>query len=253
MWGGFVAVPQMPWSDKGEFYFFGANENDGSGIQTRDRDVYTAGLRLYRQPRKGAFDYEWESMFQFGSVRATASPSDTVDLDHLAWFYHVAAGYSFMAPWSPRVYLEYDYASGDDDPNDDTNERFERFFGPNVLEFGPTSIHTAFVRANISSPGARIQVRPSRDVFAYLSYRAYWLASDKDGWRGASGLSDVSGNSDSFLGHLFFLRIKWKLHPNLKMEGGATYRIDGEFQDEAPGSPGGGNTIYSYFQASVMF
>lgn len=149
--------------------------------------------------------------------------------------------------------LEYDFASGDNDPGDDTSERFERLFGPNVADFGPTSIITAFVRSNIHSPGARIQVEPTRNLKAYLSYRAYWLASRRDGWQGASGLRDPSGTSGSFLGHQFFLRTQWKLHANLSMEVGTAWRIDGTFQSRAPGSPGQGNTLYSYIQSTFRF
>tara|TARA_B100000686_G_C16708299_1_gene927604 strand:+ start:262 stop:864 length:603 start_codon:yes stop_codon:yes gene_type:complete len=199
------------------------------------------------------FDYEWESMIQLGSVRATTSSSDTVDLDLLAYFYHVEAGYSFKVLWSPRIYLEYDFASGDDDPNDERNERFERFFGPNGPEFEPVSIHAAFVRANISSPGVRVQIQPSPDIFNSISYRAYWLASEKDGWQGASGLRDPSGSSGSFLGQLLILKNKWKLFPNFRIEGGVTYRIDGGFQNKVTGSPRVGNTIYSYIQTSFLF
>lgn len=252
-WGIFIAAPHLSENHKGEFYLFGFNEEDGADFRTRNRQVYTPGFRLYRPAKKAQFDYELESMLQLGNLRATDAETDTKDLDHFAFFHHLELGYTFDAPWSPRFYLEYDYASGDDDPNDNTNERFERLFGPNVSEFGPTSIHSAFVRANISSPGARLQVRPASDVYAYLSYRSYWLASDADGWRGASGLRDTSGNSGKFLGHLLFLRGKWKAHNNVKFEAGLACRIDGEFQENVSNSPRQGNSIYSYYSMTLLF
>ncbi len=253
LWGAFFATPRLPRDHKGEFYFYGFHEDDAASQQTRNRKLYTPGFRLYRPAKTGRFDYELETMIQFGTVRATASPSDTTDLDHFARYHHVEAGYSFAAPWSPRLFFEYDYTSGDDDPNDGNNERFENLFAPNVADFGPTSIHTAFVRSNISSPGARLQIRPNRKISAYLSYRAYWLASDTDGWQGASGLRDAAGNSGSFLGHQLFLRGKWKVHSNVKLETGLAYRIDGEFQKNAPLSPRQGATVYSYLSTSLYF
>ena len=243
----------MPGSNKGELYFFGLHEDDGSNVKTRNREVYTPGFRLYRPSKKGQLDYELESMFQFGTVRASTADSDTTDLDHFASFHHVEVGYTFQANWEPRLYFEYDYASGDDDPNDANNQRFERLFGPNVAEYGPTSIHTAFVRANISSPGIRLQVKPSSNLSAYLSYRTFWLASNKDGWRGASGLRDTTGNSGSFLGHQLFLRAKWTVHSNFKFEGGFAYRMDGEFQKNVANSPNIGNTIYTYTSLTLTF
>ncbi len=252
-WGIFFATPHLPGNNKGEFYIFGFNEEDGADFNTRNRQIYTPGFRVYRPAKMAQFDYELESMFQLGSLRATDAVSDTKDLDHFAFFHHIEMGYTFKMPWSPRFFLEYDYASGDDDPNDNSNERFERLFGPNVPEFGPTSIHSAFVRANISSPGARLQVRPNPDLFAYLSYRSYWLASDADGWQGASGLRDTGGNSGSFLGHLLFLRAKWKAHNNVKFEGGLAYRIDGEFQKNVSNSPRQGNSVYTYYSMTLSF
>ncbi len=253
LWGIFFTTSRLPNDHKGEFYFFGFNEDDAERLQTRNRKLYTPGFRLYRPAKTNQFDYELETMIQFGSVRAIASPSDTTDLDHFAFYHHVEAGYSFDAPWSPRLFFEYDYASGDDDPSDGNSERFENLFAPNVADFGPTSIHTAFVRSNISSPGARLLVKPNKKISAYLSYRAYWLASDTDGWQGASGLRDATGNSGSFLGHQLFLRGKWKVHSNVKLEAGLAYRIDGEFQKQAPASPRQGNTVYSYLSTSLFF
>ena len=252
-WGVFYAPGRLFWGNQGEVYVFGLHERDGEDFPTRNRQIYTPGFRFYHPARPGAFDFELESMFQFGTSRATSAPGDARDLDHQAHFHHFEVGYTHAAPWSPRFYLEYDYASGDDDPNDGTNDRFDLLFGPNVPEFGPTSINSAFVRGNLSSPGARLQVRPHPTLFAYLSYRAFWLASGSDGWAGASELRDITGRSGKFLGHLLFLRAKWKAHPNLRLESGLAYRIDGNFQKTVPNSPREGNTLYTYIQTTLEF
>jgi hypothetical protein len=253
LWGIFYSNLQLPLGNKGEIYIFGLHEDDGPNFATRNRDLYTPGFRLYRSPQKGKFDFELESVFQFGTSRATTSASDTKDLDHIAFFDHVESGYTFDAKWSPRFYLEYDYASGDGSPNDETNGGFDRLFGPNVADFGPTSIYTAFTRSNLSSPGMRLKVQPGKNLKTYLSYRAFWLASANDTWSGSSRLRDATGNSGTFLGHQLLLRLKWQAHPNIKIEGGIAYRIDGDFQDTAPNSPMEGNTAYSYVQATLSF
>ncbi len=253
LWGIFYSSPQLPGGNKGEFYIFGLHEKDGTNFATRNRDLFTPGFRFYRPAQKGRFDFELESVFQFGTSRAGTSASDTTDLDHLAFFDHVEIGYSFDANWSPRLYFEYDYASGDGNPNDGKNEGFDRMFGPNVADFGPTSIYTAFVRSNLSSPGMRLQVRPNKKLISYLSYRAFWLASATGTWSGASRLRDSTGNSGTFLGHQLFLRAKWKAHSNIKLESGIAYRMDGNFQNTAPKSPREGNTLYTYAQATLMF
>jgi len=253
LWGIFYSNIPLPCNNKAEIYIFGLHEDDSPNFSTRNRELYTPGFRIYRSPQKGKFDYELESVFQFGTSRASASASDTKDLDHIAFFDHIESGYTFDTKWSPRFYLEYDFASGDGSPNDETNGRFDSLFGPNVADFGPTSIYTAFTRSNLSSPGIRLQVQPDENLKTYLSYRAFWLASATDTWSGSSGLRDATGNSGTFLGQQLFLRMKWKTHPNVKIESGIAYRIDGDFQGTAPNSPNEGNTTYSYAQATLSF
>ncbi len=252
-WGIFHANPYLPWGTKGEFYIFGLHEDDAPDFLTRNRQLYTPGFRLYRPPQKSRIDYEWESILQFGTSRATTVATDTRDLDHFAHFHHAEVGYSFSAPWSPRLVLAYDYASGDADPNDGSQGRFDPLFGATVFDYGPTSIHRPFIRSNITGPGVIFSIHPHRLVSTYIHYRAFWLASKRDIWAGNSGLQDPSGSSGSFLGQQWFVRAKWQVLANMRLEGGVAYRIDGDFQKTAPNSPRGGNTIYSYIQTTFSF
>ena len=252
-WGIFYANPHLPWGAKGEFYFFGLHEDDAPGFLTRNRQLYTPGFRFYRPAKKGEFDFELESMLQFGTSRATFLPGDTQDLDHLAHFHHVEMGYSFSAAWSPQLVLAYDYASGDADPNDGTHGRFDPLFGATIFDFSPTGIYRPFIRSNITGPGIKFQIQPHKQFSAYLHYRAFWLASDTDIWAGNSVLRDPTGSSGSFLGQQWFVRAKWQVLANMRLEGGVAYRIDGDFQKTAPNSPREGNTVYSYIQTTFMF
>jgi hypothetical protein len=250
-WGIFISTSKLFSGDKGELYVFGLHEQDAPGLATRNRQLITPGFRWYQPQQKGQYDYEWESVLQFGQSRATTATTDTRNLDHFSHFHHVEIGYSFLAPWSPRLVLAFDYASGDDNPADGRNGRFDPLFGATVFDFGPTSIHRAFIRSNITGPGVKFIVRPHSKVTAYLHYRAFWLASDTDVWAGNSGLQGSSGNSDSFLGHQIYLRGIWQAFANAKLEFGFVYRISGDFQETAPNSPRPSDSLYSY--ASITF
>lgn len=252
-WGLFFSTPHLPWTGEGEVYLFGLHESDGPNFTTRNRKLYTPGFRFYRPAQPDHFDYEWESVLQFGTSRATAASTDTRDLDHFAYFHHAELGYTFEVPWTPRLILAYDYASGDNNPNDGSNGRFDTLFGATVFDFGPTGIHRPFIRSNIHGPGVKVILRPMRQIGASLHYRALWLASNTDIWAGNSGLRDGSGNSGSFLGHQWFLQNQWQVLPNIQMEGGAAYRIDGDFQKSAPNAPHQGNTVYTYVSATLSF
>jgi hypothetical protein len=252
-WGVFFATPNLPWGNQGELYLFGLHENDSSDFLTRNRRLYTPGFRVYLPPQKNRIDYEWESILQFGKSRATPAVADTRDLDHIAHFHHVEVGYSFSAPWHPRLILAYDYASGDNNPNDGTNGRFDPLFGATVFDFSPTGIHRPFIRSNITGPGVIFSVHPHKLVSTYIHYRAFWLASDTDVWAGNSGLRDPTGQSGSFLGQQVFIRSQWQVLPNVQLEGGIAYRINGDFQKTVPNSPREGNTLYSYIQTTFKF
>jgi hypothetical protein len=252
-WGVFIATPNLPRGSRGEFYLFGLHEDDGPDFLTRNRQLYTPGFRLYRPAEKSRIDYEWESIIQFGTSRASTAIADTQDLDHFTHFHHVEVGYTFPAAWSPRLILAYDYASGDADPNDGTQGRFDPLFGATVFDFSPTGIHRPFVRSNITGPGVIFSIHPHKQVSAFLHYRAFWLASKRDIWAGNSGLQDPTGQSGSFLGQQLFIRSQWQALPNVRLEGGVAYRIDGDFQKTAPNSPREGNTLYSYIQTTLMF
>lgn len=251
-WGLFASSPSLPWGNTGEIYLFGLNEEDAPNLPTLNRNLYTPGIRVYRPKEKGRFDYEWASILQVGTSRATTAVTDTRDLDHFAHFHHAEAGYTFQASWSPRFLLEYDYASGDADPRDGKNGVFDALFGK-ATEYSPSSIYSAFVRANISGPGARFEIRPDKKIKASLSYRAYWLAESKGAWAGASGLQDITGRSSPFLGHQTTVQAKWQVLPNLLLDGGVTHLLEGDFQKTVPNAPRQGNTTYSYIAMTVSF
>ncbi len=252
-WGVFIATPNLLSGDQAEFYLYGLHEDDRPDFLTRNRQLYTPGFRLYRSPQKSRIDYEWESIIQFGTSRASTATTDTRDLDHFAHFHHAEMGYSFSTRWSPRLILAFDYASGDADPNDGTHGRFDPLFGATVFDFSPTGIHRPFIRSNVTGPGLIFSIHPHKRVSTYIHYRVFWLASKKDIWAGNSGLQDPTGGSGSFLGQQWFVRAKWQVLANMQLEGGVAYRIDGDFQKTVANSPREGNTLYSYIQTTFKF
>jgi hypothetical protein len=148
--------------------------------------------------------------------------------------------------------LHYDYASGDRDPNDGSNERFDTLFGARRFEYGPTSLYGAFMRANLNTPALRLELVPAARWDAFVDYRAVWLASDRDEWAG-TGVRDPSGDSGSFVGQQVELRVRWRPLPrNLLLEAGYAHLFAGEFIDEAPNS-NGGETNYVYSQVLLEF
>jgi hypothetical protein len=241
----------LPGEHRGELFVFGLYEDDTDRRPTRNRQLVTPGFRFWKPPTRGALDYMIESALQFGESRA--NPLSTRDLDHFAHFHHVEVGWSFDAPASPRLLAQFDYASGDDDPTDGKNGRFNTLFGARRFDFGPTGIYGPFARSNLITPGLRLRLKPTQGVSSFLSLRAFWLASDRDAWV-AAGLRDPTGQSGSYLGTQIELRVRWDvLTGNLRLESGLAHLFTGGFRDDAPLSNGQGDATYVYAQATVRF
>jgi hypothetical protein len=144
----------------------------------------------------------------------------------------------------------YDYASGDRDPTDDANDRFDTLYGARRFELGPTDIYGAFNRATIKSPGVRLEVRPHAHVSGFAAYRPAWLASARDLWT-TTLIWDPAGESGTFLGHQVEGRVRWEIAPeNVRLEAGLAYLWLGGFPKSAPnGVRDVENPVYAYVEA----
>ena len=253
-WGTVVSV--RPWwrSVQVELQLFGLHERDSDEYQTGNRNFVTPALRLVRARRPGRFDFEIETAVQAGTSRSTALPDDTTRLRHFAYFAHGSIGVSIAGGWQPRLVLQYDYASGDKDPSDDANGRFDTLFGARRFEFGPTGFYGAFARSNINSPGSRVEFRPHTRVDGFLAYRPVWLAQARDGWT-TTQLRDRNGISGTFLGHQLEGEGRWQLvNRRVTVETGFALLRLGGFPRNAPGgSPDRNDPAYVYTQMILRF
>jgi hypothetical protein len=252
-WGVVGALPKWIGSAYLEGYGFGLHEDDSPGRETRNRELYTIGFRFGVEPVGGRFDFELESAAQFGTSRQTSSSTDTTDLDHAAFFQHAELGYTWDVASEFRAALQFDYASGDADPFDNQNNRFDTLFGARRFEFGPTGIYGPFARSNVVTPGYRITCTPTSGWDVMFAHRLYWLASSTDAWTTAR-LQDVTGASGRYLGHQPEIRIRWAAVPDtITVDAGTAYHFKGRFVNQAPGSTGQGNASYVYVQSTISF
>lgn len=249
-WGAFLNKPHLAGRANLDLYFFGLNERDSSSIATRNRQLYTPGLRVYSDPAPGKTDYEFEGAYQFGTIRASTAASAPVQ-DVSAYFIHAEVGHQFAAPWRPRVSIEYDRASGDH--RGGAYNRFDSLYGPRRSDWGPTSIYGPLGRSNISSPGIRLEVTPDKRWDGFVMYRAAWLESATDSFA-STGLKDATGNSGTFAGNQIEGRVRyWVIPKLLRLDTGGAWLINGRFLKDAPNSNGYGNPVYGYFDLTATF
>ena len=237
----------------GEIFVYGLEESDSETFQTPDRSYVEPGFRLYRKPTVGQWDIDIDTAYRFGTRYQTSSPSDTQSLDVEAAMAFLAAGYTFDTDWSPRVALEYYYASGDEDPNDQSYDQYERLFGSRRSDLNNTSIHGPLTPANLSAPGFRVEVKPSDRIDARFYYHAAFLASETDQWVIAKR-QDPTGQSGDFIGHTLDGRMRyWVIEDQLRLELGASAFIGGEFAKTAPGRPDSDTSLFTYAQLTFSF
>lgn len=248
-WGVVYERGNLPLGNAGELYLLTVNEGDDDDLQTRNREIYSLGGRIYRQPELNSFDHELEVMFQEGHSRRTESVADTRTLDHSARFLHAEIGYTFNALWRPRLQVHYDYVSGDDDPMDNENNALDSLFGVPRPDFGPTGIYRVLVRNNLSSPAVRLQLKPSSVLGFDVELRDARLASTADA-NPSTGLTSPAPGGDHHLGTQLETRLRWEAVPaRLRIEFGTAY-FDAGPALEAMGI---GDKIYAYLQSNYRF
>ena len=249
-WGGFLTKPGLVGRANLDLYFFGLSERDAPKYLTKNRELYTPGLRLYSDPKPGKTDFEFEGAYQFGSTR-TSTVATAPEKQVSAYFIHAEVGHQFAGAWVPRVSLEYDRASGDKGGKDYT--RFDSLYGPRRPDYGPTGIYGPFGRNNISSPGIRLEVTPDKRWDGFVMYRAAWLDSATDSFAN-TGVKDASGRSGTFAGQQIEGRVRYWIVPKLlRLDTGAALLINGRFLRQAPNANAYGNPIYGYADITATF
>lgn len=216
-----------------EPFYLALNQSAYTGVV--ERLVHSPGLRVYGVIPGSGWDFDGSLIYQTGKSGAR-------DLE--AWAGNVEIGHTFAHPWKPRLSAFYGYASGDRDPGDAEDNRFERFFG-----FGrPWSANDYIVFENISTPKVRLEFSPTQRLRFDLGWSWYWLADGRDRFAGAGNARDASGKSGSFIGQEFDLRARCQLGKKVEAVLGYAYFQPGSFTSSTVRP---GDTDFAYLEISI--
>ncbi len=190
-----------------------------------DKNIHTAGVRAFGVIGKTGFDYDANYAKQWGDQDKTLNGQR---LDHDAYSYNAEIGYSLKHPWKPRFSAFYGFASGDKDPNDGKNQRFDAPFG-----FArPWSNNDYFDMANISAPKVRVEFDPTitwlDSVKVDAGFSWYRLDSSTDRWRGGD-LQDTQGKSGKDVGKEFDVRVRFPINQYVSANLGYAHFWAGDF------------------------
>jgi hypothetical protein len=249
-WGAFFNKPKLFGATNVDAYFFALDEGDTPMWATRDRHLFTPGLRVWRDPAAGKFDYQFEYAYQFGHI-STGTAAGAPRQDVSAQTLHAEAGYQWGGSWQPRLSVFYDLGTGDRPGG--KYGRFDGLYGSRRGDWGPGGIYGPLGRSNISSPGVRLEVKPSKRWDGFIAYRAAWLDSATDSFA-STGVRDSSGASGKFAGHQIETRARYWIIPKmLRMEAGGAVLFNGRFLQQAPNANDFGDTLYGYSDVTLTF
>jgi hypothetical protein len=250
LWGGVVSKAKAIGPATAELSYFHLGERDAPGRATRDRSLDSFGLRVIADPAPGRFDYELEAIYQRGHVsRSLAANAATQAVS--ASFVHADIGYSFAAPWKPRLSIEVDRASGD--KSGGRYGRFDTLFGMRRAELAPAGLYNAVGRANIMTVGIRVEAAPDKRLDLFAVYRPMWLAADEDSFS-TTGVRDSTRRSGDFAGHQMEGRVRYWLVPaRLRLEFSGVLLAKGRFLRDAPNAPPKDWTRYGSLNLTASF
>jgi hypothetical protein len=250
LWGGTVSRAKTIGNAMAELSFYHLGERDAPGRPSRDRSLDTVGGRVIRDPKPGKLDYEVEAFYQFGHIsRGLAATAPRLDVG--ASFVHADLGYTFAGGWKPRVSIEFDRASGDAPAG--SYGRFDTLFGMRRADLAPAGLYNAVGRANIATPGLRVEAVPSKALDWFIGYRLMWLAGRTDAFS-TTGVRDASGKSGSFAGHQLDARLRyWLIQDRLRFEADGVWLAKGRFLRDAPNAPPPRDTKYLSLNVTANF
>lgn len=227
-WGAYAttAIPAVP-GLKADLYYLGL-ERDGArfaqGVATERR--HTLGTRLFGM--RSGFDWNVEAAYQFGSF-------GTADIR--AWTVSANLGYTFSGlPFSPRLGLNADAISGDENLRDGRLGTFNPLF-PKLPYFS---------EANLAAPANLLDLQPNltlsltQKLNVTLGWNPLWKQAEADAFY-APPLSPVrgtAGGTGRFIGQQTSAAFEWSATEHLTVGGTYVHYTPGERLKQAGGRSG---------------
>ena len=199
----------------------------------------TFGFRFHGE--KANFDYSIEIPFQLGEIHGD---------DLQAWAAAATIGYTFAdSSWEPRLYFEFAYASGDDDPTDGKNKQFQTLFPTNHLFYGYAD---QVGWNNIMDFRVGVFLKPTGKWRIRLDYHHLRRPEEQGAWQGAGGgvIRAGAAGADSHLADEFDFVLIWLPAKPVNVQFGWTTFFPGGFIEDTGASP---TATFAWLQCRIVF
>jgi|HubBroStandDraft_1064217.scaffolds.fasta_scaffold15391_2 hypothetical protein len=205
---------------------------------TAKENEKAVGLRFKAQARS-AFDYSGELIYEGGTVGKQG-----ID----AWATQEGAAYQFLnAATKPRIFAQYDYASGNGNPKvNTTHSTFDTIYPTAHDRFGTSDL---FGWQNIEAVRAGATIEPHRRLTVTAQGLDFWAASALDSIYNTSG-SSITFNKTANGRHVGAEvdGYSWyELNRHFNLGGGYAHFVGGQFLDSATAHQ------YNYFYFALNF
>jgi hypothetical protein len=179
----------------------------------------TTGLRTVGKARQ--FDYETQLVAQTGSLGAESIR---------AWAEHSLLGYTLVANrLTPRLWLEYNQASGDKNPTDNKKETFDQLYPTGHDKYGLTDL---VGWQNMKHARGGVDIAIAKGWSATARYSGYWLADSHDALYNGGGAvlaRSPTGGAGTYVGQEADLIASAKLQHGLGLSAGIGRFAPGTF------------------------
>ncbi len=266
----------VPWQET-QVYFLARNvAHNSPNLETgalvplpSPRDIYTPGIRVKSIPGKlDGFDYGLEADYQFGDYATAAgtAPNATSGprLKQDAYLLHLEGGYTWSDAYSPRVGLEFNYASGDKNPTDGTHGTFDTLFPTTHAVVGIMDMYSL---QNIEDLRLNFSIKPTKKFTVSTSYRGVWLATSADAFHLANQAPRTGGTAGAgngyalnpsysrYVGMEGDLVLTYNFTSYAQAQAGYSHFVAGDYIKESLSAPGFGavDANYVYLQMTFKF
>jgi hypothetical protein len=221
LWGAYAVARSPLWLPFGsslDLYYLGYSEEEARFDQgTAQETRHTVGLRLWGE--RSGWDWNWELIYQFGRF-------DRGDIR--AWSVASVTGYTARdAPWSPRLGLSANIASGDRDPADRDLQTFNPLF-PRGNYFSELAL---LGPRNFFNLHPALTVQPTERLSLTADVDFFWRLEHADRIYSPSGrlLRSGRGSKARYVSTEFSLNATWQIDPNLSLTGIYAHSFPGVF------------------------